>query len=250
MNRTVTTTAMAALFAGAAQFTAAAADAPADVKPAWEASASAGLTLTRGNSESTSASLGAKAERKWDANELKLGADGIYGKTKTDGVETKSAETLLGYAQYNRLFTESLYGYLRVEGFHDGVAGIKYRLTVSPGVGYYFIKNKTTQLDAEVGPGFVHEKTDEGEDSYMTIRLAENFKHSFNDRVRVWQKAEFLPQVDDFNNYIFNLEVGIEADLTEKLSFQSKVLDTYDNEPVPGRKKNDLKWINAVSYKF
>jgi putative salt-induced outer membrane protein len=216
----------------------------------WETSASAGLTITRGNSESTLANAGIKAETKWDQNELKLGADGLYGKTKIDGVENKSAESLVAYGQFNHLFSERFYGFLRVEGLHDAVADIKYRLTVSPGVGYYFIKTPETELNGEVGPGFIHEKTSAGEDSYITARLAENFKHSLNENVRIWQKAEFLPQVDDFENYIFNFEAGIEADLTKKLSFQSKVLDTYDNRPAPGRKCNDLKWINAISYKF
>lgn len=244
-----TTTALTLLLTGATQ---ALADASAlETKSTWETSASAGLTLTRGNSESTQASAGIRSEKKWDANEIKLGADGLYGKSKiADGEEVKSAESLLGFGQYNRLFNEQLYGYARVEALHDAVADIKYRLTLSPGAGYYFIKNKETELNAEAGPGFIYEKTSSGDDSYFVLRVAENSKHTLNDHVRVWQKAEFLPQVDDLENYIFNLEAGIEADLSKKLSFQSKVLDTYDNQPAPGRKCNDLKWINAISYKF
>jgi putative salt-induced outer membrane protein YdiY len=248
---TRTTVFTAALAGLAPAFAQTVTPATADEKPKWESSAAAGLTLTRGNSESVLASIGLKAERKWDANEVKLGLDGLYGKTKiADEPETKSAESLMGFGQYNRLINEQLYGFLRVEGLHDGIAAIKYRLTVSPGVGYYFIKEKETELNAEAGPGFIYEKTDEGEDTYVTLRLAENFKHSLNDHVRVWQKAEFLPQVDDFENYILNFEAGIEADLAKNLSFQSKVIDTYDNQPVPGRKCNDLKWINSISYRF
>ncbi len=254
MKHSTTTTAIAALLTGVAQALAADATAttPAiETKSAWESSASAGLTLTRGNSESTLANIGLKAQTRWDQNEVKLGADGLYGKSKiADGQEVKSAESLTVFGQYNRLFTEQFYGYLRVEGLHDAVADIKYRLTVSPGVGYYFIKTKETELNGEVGPGFIYEKTGGDENSYFVLRLAENFKHSLNEHVRVWQKAEFLPQVDDLENYIFNFEAGIEADLSRKLSFQSKVLDTYDNRPAPGRKCNDLKWINAISYKF
>jgi putative salt-induced outer membrane protein len=250
MKTTKTTIIITAVLAIASPALAEDATTAVEKKPAWDTSASAGLTITRGNSESTLASGGIKAETKWDQNEVKLGADGLYGKTKIAGTETKSAESLLGYGQYNRLFTERFYGYFRVEALHDAVADIKYRLTVSPGVGYYFIKKPQTELNGEVGPGFIYEKTSEGEDSYMTVRLAENFKHAFNDQVRVWQKAELLPQVDDFENYIFNFEAGIEASLTKKLSFQSKILDTYDNRPAPGRKCNDLKWINGLAYKF
>ncbi|HLP77559.1 MAG TPA: DUF481 domain-containing protein [Candidatus Paceibacterota bacterium] len=253
MKSITSTTTIAALLIGAGQSFAA--DAAADKPQTWETSASAGLTVTRGNNDSMSANLGFRTETKWDKNEFKAGADGIYGKSKPNGGdETVSAETLSAFGQYNRLFTEQFYGLGRVEGLHDNVNGVKYRLTVSPGAGYYFIKDAKTTLNAEVGPGFIHEKLKKNpgyeENDYITIRLAENFKHSLNDSVRVWQKAEFLPQVDDFENYILNFEVGMEADLSKKLSFQTKILDTYDNVPAPGLKRNDLKWINAISYKF
>jgi putative salt-induced outer membrane protein YdiY len=258
MKHVINTVAIAALLSGTAQTMAQDPNAVAAVAPTpaprWETTASAGFTITRGNSESVLANLGLKTERKWEQNELKLGADGLYGKTKNNGVETKSSESVSAFGQYNRLFAEKWYGYLRVEGLHDDVADVNYRLTVSPGVGYYFIKKPQTQLDAEVGPGFVYEETgittNRTTDSYMTVRVAENFTHSLNDHVRIWQKAEFLPQVDDFENYIFNFGAGIEADLTKSLSFGSKVLDTYDNRPAPGRKCNDLIWVNNISYKF
>ena len=57
-----------------------------------------------------------------------------------------------GFGQYNRLFSERAYGYFRVDGLHDGVADIDYRLTVGPGVGYYLIKATNTTFRGEFGP--------------------------------------------------------------------------------------------------
>jgi len=73
-----------------------------------------------------------------------------------------------------------------------------------------------------------------------------------SDRARVWQTAEFLPQVDDLNNYIINAEVGIEADLntTGKLALRAYLQDTYNNVPAKGREKNDAKLVAAIAYKF
>ena len=85
---------------------------------------------------------------------------------------------------------------------------------------------------------------------YMALRLAERFEHKLNDRARVWQSAEFLPQVDDFSNYVIVAEVGVEADLTEKLSLRSFIQDNYDNDPARGRKKNDVRLVTALAYKF
>ena len=223
-------------------------------KPEWKSSAAAGLTLTRGNSETLLATMSATTDRKWDQNELSLGADGTYGENKDQntGQNTTSAESLHGFAQYNRLFTERLYGYARVDGMHDGVADIDYRVTLAPGVGYYLIKNKTADLSVEAGPGYIFESLGGQTDDYATLRVAEKFHYAINDRARIWQTVEWLPQVNKFNNYIINAEIGIEADITrdKKLSLRSYVQDTFNNQPATGLKKNDVKLVTALAYKF
>jgi putative salt-induced outer membrane protein YdiY len=212
----------------------------------WKTSAAAGLTLTRGNSDSTTFTANLLASRKWTENELDLGVDGTYG--KANGV--KNAESLHGFGQYNRLFSDRFFGLMRVDALHDAVADLDYRLTLSPGVGYYFIKNKTTFLRGEVGPGFVYEKLGGETDSYATLRVAERFEHTFTEHAKMWQSLEWLPQVDDFNNYVINAEVGLDTAITKKLSLRTFLQDTFDNEPAPGRKKNDLKLVSALAYTF
>ena len=134
----------------------------------------------------------------------------------------------------------------------DDVADIYYRVTLSPGVGYYFIKNKTADLCFEVGPGYILENVGGDHDQYAILRVGEKFHYALSDRARLWQTAEWLPELEDFNNYIINFEIGIEADLTadKKFTLRTYVQDTYDNIPAPGHKCNDIKWVTAVAYKF
>lgn len=225
-------------------------------KAKWQSMASAGLTLTRGNSDTLLATLAATTDRKTVQNEWRLGANLTYGRTKTtvNGVSTTTttAQSLDGYIQYNQLFTDRFYGYARVEGFHDEVADIKYRVTLSPGAGYYFIKNKTTDLSAEVGPGYEFERLGSADLTFATLRVGERFHHKLSDRARVWETAEWLPQVDRLSNYTINAEVGIEADLTKDKNFTLRCYldDSYNNEPALGRLKNDAKLVTAIAYKF
>jgi putative salt-induced outer membrane protein len=218
----------------------------------WVGSAAAGLTLTRGNSHTLLATASLEDDAKWKANELKLGADGAYGKSSVNNVTSETAETLHAFGQYNRLFTERFYGYARIDGLHDGIAAIDYRLTLAPGVGYYFIKNKTAELSGEAGPGYIIEKLGHQDKDYATLRIAETFHLTLSDRARLWQTLEFLPQVDNFENYIVNFELGIEADLSQKknLSLRAFFDDDYNNRPAPNRLKNDCKLVTAIAYKF
>lgn len=212
----------------------------------WETTASAGFTITSGNSDSILANAQILSLRKWEQNEVRLGADATYGELDSE----KNVEGLHGFAQYNRLFTERAYGYMRLDALHDAIADVEYRLTFSPGAGYYFIKNETTQLSGEVGPAFIYEKQGGDTTGYFTARLAERFEHKFNENVRIWQTIEFLPQVDDLNNFLINAEVGVESKLTQKLSLKVFAIDNYDNEPAPGREENDLKVVTALGYTF
>ena len=218
--------------------------------PPWDVTASAGLTLTRGNSKTLLAVGSLLGTKKWEQNEVDLGVDGTYGETTDKGETTKNAESLHGFGQYNRLFTERFFGYLRVEGLHDAVADIKYRLQIGPGVGYYFIKTTNTTFRAEIGPGYVYEQDKTEHHSYMSLRIAERFDQKINAHAKIWEFAEYLPQVDRFSNYLINAEVGIETAITKKLSQKTYLQDSYHSEPAAGRLKNDLKLVAALSYKF
>jgi putative salt-induced outer membrane protein len=215
--------------------------------PPWSISAAAGLTLTRGNTRTLLTAANLAAARKWDRNELSLGADGAYG--ENDSV--KNTESLHGFSQYNRMFTERFFGYLRLEGLHDGIADINYRISFGPGVGYYFIKNTNTTFRVEAGPGYIYERDgDDSTHSYMDLRLAERLEQRISATAKGWESLEILPQVDKFSNYIVNAEVGVEAAMTKKLSLQTYLQDTFHSEPVAGRQQNDLKLVAGVKYKF
>jgi putative salt-induced outer membrane protein YdiY len=212
----------------------------------WETSAALGLTLTKGNSDTLMFTADALTSRKYTHDELSFGVGLSYGEQS----DIKNNETAKAFGQWNHLFTDRFYGYVRADALHDAIADIDYRITLSPGVGYYFIKNEKMLLSAEGGPGAVIEKQGGEEKIYFVGRVAEKFEYKFSDKAKVWQMAEFLPQLDDFDNYIINAEVGVEASITARTALRAVLQDTYDNEPAPGRKKNDLKLVTSVVVKF
>lgn len=216
-------------------------------KSPWEKSASAGLTLTGGNADTVLFTANILATRKKGQNELSLGMNGAYGENGSTTIN----QSIEGFSQYNRLFSDHTFGYLRTQAIHDGIADVDYRLTIGPGGGHYFIKNDKTNLSAEFGPSFIYEQLGaSASQGYLSVRIGETFTHKLSDRARLWQNVEFLPQVDDFNNFLVSGEIGVEADITEKMSLRTFIQDTYRNQPAPGRKSNDIKLVTAIGYKF
>jgi len=215
-------------------------------KPAWDGTVSLGVTATAGNSDSALVTGNFRAHKKMPHDEWTLGADAAYGEVSS----VKNNETLHGYVQYNHLFNERWYGYGRADVLHDGIADVTYRITFSPGAGYYFIKDKQTSLAGEFGPAVLYEKLDDEYNTYPVLRLAERFEHKFDAHARVWQNVEFLPPADSPRNFLVNAEIGVETPLTKQLSLQVYVDDNYANHPAPGRKDNDVKLVSALAIKF
>ena len=229
-----------------------AADAPAEPPKKWDTTAAAGLTLTRGNSETLLGTLSLETKRKWEKDELMFGVSGGYGESKVNDVNTKNTEFIQGYGQYNHLFTPRFYGALRLDGQYDGIAGIEYRFKVSPLAGYYLIKETNMTLAVEAGPSLIMEHL-KGESSraYWAARLAERFEYQLTASTKVWESLEYLPKVDDWTrDYLLNFEAGIDTAVNKHWSLRVVFQDQYASLPAAGREKNDLRLIAGTAYKF
>jgi putative salt-induced outer membrane protein YdiY len=214
--------------------------------PKWETTAGLGVSVTDGNSDTLLFTVNALTLRKWDHSEFSAGVDGGYGENDNE----RNVGFVKGYAQYNYLFTERWYAFGRVEALHDAVADIRYRIPLSVGVGYYFIKNDRMTLSAEAGPGYVFEKVGNDERDYPTIRFAEKFTYKISDRARIWQSFEYQPDLGDWGNYFLTGELGIGADVTKQIELRVVLQDWYVSNPAPDREGNDLKLVAGVNYKF
>lgn len=226
----------------------AATNAPPPAKNPWETTASAGLTLTRGNSHTVLGTLSLDSKRKWDRNEVAFGAAGGYGKDK----DVKNTEFFNAFAQYNRLFSDRFYAGLRSDFNYDGIADLSYRVTLGPLAGYYLVKATNTTLSVEAGPSVVFEKyQDQDQDTYFGFRVGERFEHKLTPTTKIWESADYVPQVDKWaEKYIITAEAGIDAAITKRWSLRVVCQAVYDSQPADDRDRYDLRIIAGTAYKF
>lgn len=219
---------------------------PVKPKPKWETSVGLGASVTDGNSETMLFTANGVALRKWDKGEFEAKADAGYGTDDGD----QNVGYVKGSAQYNYLVTDRWFGFGRVEALHDSIAEIKYRIPLSVGVGYYFIKNDRVTLSAEMGPGYVWEKVGDDARDFATIRFAERFTWKISDRARLWQSFEYQPKIDEWSEYFLTGELGVEADLTKQLALRVVFQDWYVSNPAEGKENNDMRLVAGLNYKF
>jgi Protein of unknown function, DUF481 len=212
----------------------------------WLSTVTFGLTATAGNSDSALVTGIIQTQKRTLEDEWVIHGDGAYGEASS----VENDETLHGFVQYNHLFSERWYGYARGDALHDGIADVEYRLTFSPGAGYYVVKNLQTGLAGEAGPAILYEKLDGEYHTYPTLRLAERLDHKFDEHARLWQNVEFLPPFTSPDSFLVNAVVGVDTPLTKYFSVVTYVQDNYANEPAPGRQNNDVKLVSALAVKF
>jgi putative salt-induced outer membrane protein YdiY len=217
-------------------------------KKGWETSAAAGLTLTRGNSDTLLVTAGLRTERKWEKDEAAFGISGGYGEDNS----TVNNEFVQGFGQYNHLFTDRFYAGLRLDAAYDGIAHLDYRVTITPLVGYYLVKNEKTTLAVEVGPSGVWEQyQDQSANSYVGIRFAERLEHKLTDSTKLWESVSYVPQIDRWaQNYIVTAEAGIDTAITKQWSLRVVLQDVYTSEPANNSVKNEMRLIAGTAYKF
>jgi putative salt-induced outer membrane protein YdiY len=231
----------------------------AQEEAAWKSTLALGANFTDGNTESSLYNADLSAERTGDPNEFRTGAMFAYGEKDDD----KTEERAKAFAQYNRLVSERTFGYVNGEAAYDDIANVDYRLIVGPGMGRYFLKSDARTLSAEAGASYIREQikdvitnadgttaSDTATDDRFVLRVAERYETSLGDASRLWQSAEYLPEFEDFGNYLLNTEIGIDVPINSKFDLRVSALDQYNSEPPEGSEKNDITVKAALVWRI
>jgi len=232
------------------------AESPAPAEPAGppeppkplEGSFNLGLTATTGNSNTSTGNASIEAKLTRPESITRAGASATYGKSGSESTADKSN----AFVNYNYLLTERLSIYFKVEWERDRIADLVWRFNVGPGFGYFLIKEPDSSLVGQLGVAYIREKYENVKFSdYYALRIAERGEWKISPTAKLWEQAEYLPDISDFQNrFIFNGEAGVEATMTTKTSLRLVVQDTFNSKPAAGRNKNDATYIAAIGYKF
>lgn len=238
-----------AVSASAAEKKAAKAEAAESKKDGFVTTLNAGLTMTDGNSETLAVNAALLTEgEKEGLGSLLAGIEGNYGENTVDGVETKTIENAKASANAKKTLSARTFAYLDGSVLTDDIALIDYRATMGPGLGAYLVKNDKRTLSLEAGPSYVWEKIDGESNDHLALRFAERYTCQATKTAKLVQSLEYMPEAEDFDNYLLTGEIGIEAAMNDHLSLRVVVQDKYDNTPAAGAERNDVSLIAGLGF--
>lgn len=218
----------------------------------WSGDVLVGGLLARGNTDADSFNASADLDHKTERDEFTFHGQYLFSRQRVPGDgKHETVDDLLGRAKYQYTFAPNWYGYGSIEAEHDVIAGLDLRLAPSVGIGYQWIDQPNLSFTTEAGVGYLYRQyAHDGESGAPDARIAYHLKAKINDKVSAFHDVEYLPGLDRIDNYFFNADLGIRADLAAKWYTEFKIDYRYDSKPAPGHGPNDVRYILGVGIAF
>ncbi len=204
-----------------------------------------GFVNTAGNSEVTTLNLGERLVYTADAWVLGEFFNVVYG--ETDGVESTSlwrAGARVDRAVNPRLSVFALLGWER-----NKFAGISRRFEEALGVAFKALTGERSFLDFEVGLSLNQQRSTlvgTPDDNFVAARAAGFYRYMLSESAFISQLVEFLPNLEESDDYRINSETGLVAPLSKAISLKVGYVIRFDNLPEPGFKETDRLFTTGI----
>ncbi len=226
-----------------------------------EVSVNVGALLAAGNSRSLALTSAVKSKVRREKHQFTGAAALNYAQAgKTGQAETTSVENLQGLLRYDFFISERVTAFCKVSAMHDRFQGLNLRLNVDPGMGYYFIQDKTLKVWGELGYDFLFDvrRDDvllqkdgtmlEKTKSEHGMRAFLGYDHKLNAAVQLVAGIEYLQAFTNFDAFRLNADAGLKANLSPKFALASTVGVRYDHNALPGKEATDVLTSISLAY--
>jgi putative salt-induced outer membrane protein len=213
----------------------------------WASTASLGYSLASGNADNSNITGMFDTSFRSEENEFFFNATANYG----ENAGQASINNIRAESQYNYLFTPRCYAGLSSGFQRDDLADLNYRFTPTVMAGYYLLKNSTSTLRLEAGPGYTIEDTNNGVNDFLSIQAAERFVYALSPRCTFNQSLVYnADAVDAGNEFIITASAFLDTDITDKVALRVAAAWIYDNTPALGRERHDTTLSTGIAVKF
>lgn len=229
----------------------------------WHGSVNVAYQSSRGNTYQNSATVLANVNRRWEKDRFNANFGYYYSETgpSKESME-KSTDRWELEGQHDHFWSALFYSYINSRFEQDDIAGLDYRFRLGAGAGLQWLDGRNFDstgkwsFNQEVGAAWVKNsyviQDPSVDDSYATLRYAHHLKYfpKWSPSIEGFHNLEFLPQVDDWENYLMRADVGFSTKIVLNFDLLCKIEWDYNSMPSVGRKSSDIRYIVGLGYKW
>ncbi|HKM66940.1 MAG TPA: DUF481 domain-containing protein [Candidatus Acidoferrum sp.] len=223
----------------------------------WAGMFDTGLALTRGNSETASFTLAAKAVRETPRDKLTVYADYIFANNNSIPPSVTTANALDAGARGDLNISPRVFVFALADFQTNELQHLDLRNVFGGGFGYHLLKTSATTFD--VFGGITYDRDSFG--SYQVgnptpppafnvipssvqnsaeALIGEEFDKKLSKRSTIMERFSFYPNLSHTGDYRFQLDSNIATQVKSWLSWQVTLSDHYISYPPVTLKPNDL----------
>ena len=222
---------------------------PPPPEPGWTLSLGGGLTLTGGNSETSSFNVAANAASDPALRNV-FRAELLHLQSSEDGAKT--VDRTLGalrdeYTVNGRLFVFGDLAYQR-----DRFKLVDYLIAPMVGAGYKLVDTKKIVVAADAGLGAAFEQLEGGDSTTdFALRAGERLEWKPSEANTVFQKVSAIWKASDFGDAYYRFEAGVATSLFQRLELKVSFADDYKTRPAQADlDKHDTSFIVSLLFKL
>jgi putative salt-induced outer membrane protein YdiY len=226
-----------------------AAQAPPPPPPGWTGSFGAGLAATQGNSDTSTVNLAYDIKRD-TGSRLLFKSVGLFIRGESEGELTTNRLAFEGRVDRRLTDRTSVFGNLQY--LRDEFKEIDYLIAPTVGLAQVLVKSDRTEFAVDAGLGAVWEKNPGRElQTDGAVTAGQNYKFKLGETSEFTQRFSALWKMDDFEDGLYIVGLGVAASVTSQTQIKIEILDTFKNRPPSADvKKNDVAYLVSLVYKF
>lgn len=164
----------------------------------WHGEFTLGGAVASGSNSTQSLNTRAEAARRTELDRFDLRLLANYGSSRVDGQRTRTDDLLRTGGRYERNFSERWYGFAGAEGETQRSAGLRGRIELSSGAGWYLLREDSEQFKLFAGAGWSESRfTDGSRRNGLGLLLGEESSHQLSESAQFKQRLEILPSDDE-----------------------------------------------------
>ena len=217
---------------------------------AWGGFLDSGLSLARGNADTTNFTLGATASRITEKSKASAFINSIYSTGTTNGVSLTTASAIHAGLRYDFNLTAKTFVFVFSDFDHDRFQQLDLRNVIGGGLGYHLVKTDATNFDIFGGGSFNQEYFTTLTRRTGEALVGESFDHKLSAAFSINERLEFYPDLSSLGDYRVVFDTAAITKINKVLSWEIHASDRYITDPVNGLKGNDLLLTTGVRFAF
>ena len=217
----------------------------------WGGVVDTGLAIARGNTETFTYNLSAKAARTTAKDKVSVYGLSVYSRNSAAGTAVTTASLVSGGTRYDFNVSEKYFAFGQLDLLHDRFQELDLRVAPAGGMGIHAIKTANTILDLSAGGGLNKEFFTSGLNRASgEALLGEAYSRKFSKITTLNQGLQFFPNLTNTGEFrsVFNL--GLVTQLTKVLSWQVTFANLYLSNPPLGVKTTDVIMTTGLRFTF